>query len=154
MKVICGIDPGLKGGVGLINEGGTFLAAYPMPIDKTTREVDVVELDYLLGVKHSPSLIVVEKVGPVQNSSRKSAFTFGGQYHSVISVVKLLKTTAFIRVAPKTWQADILRDTKKTKQDGLAFCYQRYPGSEEIIQGQDGLSDALCMAEHGRRKHL
>ena len=78
-NLICGIDPGLGGGVAFLTESGAFRAVYDMPIVTATtgrNQIDGLGLAAILR-RHVPTITTVERVGPRPGEGAVGAFAFG-----------------------------------------------------------------------------
>lgn len=160
---IAGIDPGQKGGIGIIGPHETF--AYQMPIID-----DMPDIDGILHVLklHSVDRVYIEEPCGIPGQSSVATFTAarafgrieGGLYASCISV-------ALVR--PARWK-DTLGLTIKTpkgqpkpskadlKAKSIALCCQLFPGIDLIPEGHrvrhDGMAEALLIARYGRLKEV
>lgn len=73
-RLFCGIDPGLSGAVGFVDEAGTFAAVHDMPTLPTStgrRQLDPAALAEILR-RYSPAFTLVERV-PASRLKRLSA---------------------------------------------------------------------------------
>lgn len=151
MRVV-GIDPGLSGGLAFLD--GTQASADPMPtIGKgKDRFLDVEELSNWIKFR-APELIVLERVNAIPGASAGSSFKFGGVYWTTYSIATLLRRP-LLQVTPKQWQDRILGGTSRDKSVAMRVCRDLFPGCSIEVNGSqhDGLSDALCIAEYGRRE--
>jgi crossover junction endodeoxyribonuclease RuvC len=62
----------------------------------------------------------------------------------------------FERVPPQAWKKAVLAGTAKDKAAAIAYCSRRFPAASLLAtprstKPHDGLADALCLAEYGRR---
>ena len=94
------------------------------------------------------------KLGTVQ------AFSFGKLYGIMFGLVVALKMPYSI-VHSRTWQKEMFRDisSDNTKQASAIIAKQLYPeqsflATEISKKIHDGLTDALLIAEYGRRLNL
>jgi crossover junction endodeoxyribonuclease RuvC len=93
--IICGIDPGLKGGISLIDDQGNLIAIDKMPTDQTIdgkRKLHTKNISILL---KAASVIIVEKSEyiPVKGKSgqgKVSIFNYGKEYGRLLGVIEML----------------------------------------------------------------
>lgn len=151
MKHVIGIDPGLSGGIAIVNDDR--IITHRMP----PTEGDLLDLlwEYRADPMDSPRCFV-EKVnaGPKMGSS--AAFKFG-QNVGAIRVACLAIGARVEYVTPQKWQKEfglIVKgrglgqgDTDK-KNRNKARAQELYPG----IKCTHAIADALLIAEYGRRQ--
>lgn len=155
MKILSywGIDPGLKGGLALILPETGEVHAYPMPVAGD-------ELDGGLlasGLRRYPGgVAVVEKVGAMPGQGLSSTFKFGKGYGTVLGVCAALGLRVEL-VTPQKWKGEVLAGTTKDKDAAVAYCRRVFPAVELVLPRcrvpHDGMADALCLAEYGRRTY-
>jgi Holliday junction resolvasome RuvABC endonuclease subunit len=155
--MIIGFDPGLTGGWGVLTADGKYCRADLMPthpgLTENRREIDVRalfdSLQQVLG-NQPPSLVVIERVGPIRTASLISTWTFARTYESLVSLAKLTRWP-YILVRPQDWKEELLRGTDKSKRAAIQWCKQRWPCLSGLRAEDDGIAEALLMAEYGRR---
>ncbi len=146
MAKIVGIDPGKKGALACI---GDLEDAILMPL--SGKDIDGRAIrDFL--IKTQPDLVYIEKVHSMPKQSSQSGFTFGEAYGTVKGIVDAMEIP-YVLVTPQAWKKKVLAGTKKEKQDAIEFCRRRYPNID-LIPGrcktpQDGIADAVCIAQFG-----
>jgi hypothetical protein len=151
-NVYIGLDPGLKGGlVALQNK--EVISYQTMPETK----LDLWEWFKSLG-KYKNRIAVLEKVNSYKQG-RKSAFTFGGQFH-VLEAFCIASETTCIQVSPLVWQRQLQIPKKgKTESDSqfktrlLKHSQRLYPSLEIWKQPKSkgkqlAICDALLMATY------
>lgn len=156
--VVLGIDPGLHGGLAVLTRDGDPVDLKPMPV--VGGEVDGNALAvYLLGigVKHTPAMVAMEKVGARPGQGVCSMFTFGVGYGMVRGILTTLGIPHEL-VTPKKWQAHVVggTDGPDPKAKALLYVTRRFPGlnlkaTTRSRKPHDGLVDAVCLAEYARR---
>lgn len=157
MKTYIGIDPGLKGGIGII---GVETLVFPMPITKDGR-ISATELrDILLySEKVNDKFVVIEKVHAMHRQGVNSMFTFGKGYGAIIAVVEMLGYP-YRLVMPQIWQCGLCSGTGGNPKQRAAIAAQRlfpnvnFKATARCKALHDGMIDALLMAEYGRRREL
>lgn len=148
MNVI-GIDPGQQGGIAYITDH--HAEAVPMPL--SGKEINGHEVAEILKTK-AIELVVVEKVHSMPKQGVASTFKFGMGYGMILGVLEALKLP-YRMVTPQGWKGLILAGTAKDKDAAVNFVRRAYPGID-LTPGakrvpHDGMADALCIAEWGRR---
>jgi len=175
MTTIVGIDPGLDGGIAILNDEREP-ELHAMPTVKTgkgnAREVDVMALRGLL-LRASPGLVVIEEQKFTPNipikkapgfpatrfaSGGKGNFTKGQVYGTLCTVVAMLLLPYQV-VMPKRWQKLFGFTSGNTKEQSIATCLRLFPGinlkrTAKCKNLHDGMADALLIAEYGRRLTL
>jgi crossover junction endodeoxyribonuclease RuvC len=174
MRTICGIDPGLDGGVGLLDiSTGTVIELVIMPV--CGKELDLPDLVRLLQEATVLEEIWLEKVGAtparrvkgpggkiktVAGQGVSSAFKFGDGYGSIKGIAAALGIPLEL-VAPGRWQKTMHTGAsgKTAKQRSVSVALRRYPKIDfrRSTRGKvphSGKVDALLIAEYGRREWL
>ena len=155
-EIVIGIDPGLKGAIAIMEtKTGSLLTAIALPDDILA----------LYQVLHStkaiyPSMIIaVEKAQTIPGrQSVKGAFTSGRNFGMLQAVIRLLYVPAQY-IPPLTWQAEMHKgaDGPGPKERSLSVAKNLWPCekftyTEKQIKPQDGIVDAMLIAEFLRRR--
>ena len=149
--IIAGIDPGKTGGIALVD---TLISgseqACPMPI--TGKEIDG---HTIAGLLANADLVVLEKVASRPGQGVASMFKFGMVY-GIIQGICLGGAIPYELVTPQHWKKVVLAGTTKDKDAAIAYCTRRFPhvsllATERSRNPHDGMADALCLMEFGRR---
>lgn len=150
--IIGGIDPGLKGGIGIIDGNKQF--TYPMPM--SGKDIYVSALVEILR-SHKVELVISEKVHSMPGQGVSSTFTFGKGYGMVLGAVMGAGIPLEL-VSPQKWKGLVLSGTAKDKEAAIDFCTKRYPQINLILprcrKQHDGMADALCLAHYGILTYL
>ncbi len=153
MTLICGVDPGAKGGLGVIHaESGRYIRSCRMPVIKVGKPlVDVMRvMDFLDNVE----VVVVEDVHSMPGQGVASTFQFGRMLGMIDAVVMALELR-LERVTPAVWKRyyGISRD----KLSSLSKAHVLYPGRVDWnVKANDGVAEALLIANYWaerRRAH-
>jgi crossover junction endodeoxyribonuclease RuvC len=143
------IDPGKKGGIAIYeNEKVTLL---PTPL--VGKELDLTQIAFLLkGSSH----VVIEKATARPGQGVTSTFTFGMGYGALQGICLALGVPISI-VTPQAWKGVVLAGTQKDKDAAIAYCAKAFPSvsllpTPKSRTPSDGMADALCILEWGRRK--
>lgn len=145
------IDPGLSGGVAVLHRDQT-ITAQPMPL--AGKELDLITLATLVR-EVDPDWIVVERVGPMPKQGVVSTFKFGSGYGALLGIAAALQIPTEL-VTPQRWKGRVLHGTAKDKPAAIAYCRRVFPAIHLVPPRcrvpHDGIADALCLLEYGRRE--
>ena len=157
-KLIClilGIDPGLKGGLVLLNSKRECVFKEPMPL--VGKELDVLELRKILSgweIEHC----WIEQVHALPKVGAGSSFKFGKVVGQTLSTLSL-SGIGYNLVSPRTWQKELglAQRDGSTKERALQASKRLFPKLDLTISTRsrkphDGLVDALLIAEYGLRR--
>lgn len=152
--IFIGIDPGKKGAFAIIDEQSKHLDI----VDKATIQ-DFVSI--LKPYNKEPVFAIIEESNlPMIFNPGIRAFTppKGSQeYSRQVGMWKgalLALAISHEVVKPQKWQKAILGlvPKNKTKEYSISFAQKKWPFLN-IKSSQDGVADALCIAEYARRIH-
>jgi crossover junction endodeoxyribonuclease RuvC len=160
--MICGIDPGLSGGLACLDQAGHLIGLEVMPIVKGGRRgcnggkaelylPGVTGLWIGWGVTH----VFLERVGPMKGWGASSAWRFGAGW-GMLQGLAAGMGLSLVLVTPQRWQAAILGGTSQDKTQAIVEALRRWPTANlrpgRRTKPHDGLADALCLAEFGRQQ--
>lgn len=153
-----GIDPGIKGAVGLI---GDYLGVKTIdtPIFRSPKgrpEYDVQGMIRLLSdLKRDYPLIrgVLEKVGAFPKNGSLGNFKLGYGYGLWAMLLATLEIP-HVLVHPITWKKRVLMDAPRTDQGEAAVACRLYPTASTQFRGpkgglKTGRVDAILLAHYG-----
>lgn len=158
MRKILGIDPGLSGGLSIIDEQFNLIACIQMPtikFDGKKRRVDPRPVFEFIEL-HKPELAIVELVGARPGQGVTSMFSFGDAFGVVRAVAECLCPE--VRYArPQEWRGyQSLSGLSKEQLAEIAFevfhadqIYKKSRGGKSAVR--DGISDSLLIAKYGVR---
>lgn len=171
--IYIGIDVGKKGAIAAISPGGVLVFAQPL----TGKEPDERAMQGLLlgfaGVADGDAHACIEqsramvrpRVNPKTGKTEilaqgaRSAFNFGALYGLWRGMLVALEIPYEI-VPPKTWQLLMLAGENKSdvKAASIRVAQRRWPNvsllpTPRCRKPNDGMADALHIAEYGRRTH-
>ncbi|MFK3941969.1 hypothetical protein ACI2KC_09810 [Pseudomonas monteilii] len=158
MRKILGIDPGLSGGLSIIDERFNLIACIPMPtikFDGKKRRVDPRPVFDFIDL-HRPELAIVELVGARPGQGVVSMFNFGDSFGAVRAVAECLcPEVRYSR--PQEWRGhQSLTGLSKEQIAEVAFevfqaeqIYGKPRGGKRAVR--DGISDSLMIAKFGVR---
>lgn len=159
-KYYCGLDVGEKGSLAIIH--GDTIETFSF------QDYDIIDICYELSIINERASIyaVVEDVHSVQGSSAKSNFTFGYNKGWIVGMLTAMHIP-YSMIPPKEWQSgvwercDKVMDGKKvkTKETSIKCAKRIFPNVDlrrtpQCRVADDGICDALLMAEYARRKNL
>jgi hypothetical protein len=163
MKKYIGIDIGKKGAIAIWD--GEKYHTWPIPMIKN--EVDYQALHFLLqDFEGFNGIVVFEKLGVIFGSSKTTAFSMGYQA-GAIEMLCISLALPYVKVPAKKWQDEMFQGveevkiTGKTKRDTKAMALiaikRLLPGlkltfGNTATKPNDGLIDAVLMAEYAKRK--
>jgi len=169
-KRIVGIDPGGSGGIAYINiESGEYEAikmptklvkGYEIdkgtlkPTQRTTIDTSVI-LEFLQ--RTAPDVVFMELVNYKHTDGKLAIMSSGINKGGVTAAIEMLDIPV-VTVYSQTWQRLVFnRIVRKydLKQEAINYTKLHYP-SVDLQPGlcrtdQDGISDAVCIAEFGRK---
>ena len=148
MKII-GIDPGMKGGIAILNTESNHMRAVPTPL--IGKEIDYRMLHETL-TAYEPNIIVIEKVHAMPGQGVTSMFNFGLGYGALVALATV-STARVVLVTPQMWKKHVLAGTSKDKDAAIQFCNHTYSNVNLILprcrNAHDGMADAVCLAHYG-----
>ena len=159
MRVL-GIDPGLSGGLAVLDEerGVPSLADLvdmPTTVYGKGRGIDGRELAGLLR-EWSPDMAVIESVHAMPKQGVSSTFAFGRGVGIVVGCL-LSAGIPFVEVTPRVWQKAILAGVPGDgKKRAFTWAWSAFPGASlRTARGKvlDGRADALGLAWDGLRRN-
>lgn len=147
-----GIDPGLGGGLALIEtkEGAppAFIAGIRVPVVRHRGKgmIDARELLVWLTDLGHIDQAVIEQVASRPGQGVTSAFTFGRATGAVEALAQLMAETV-IWTAPSVWKKDLGLGTEK--RDSLDLCRLRFGTAFTFTAlSDDGVAEAALLAYH------
>jgi len=139
MEYFLGIDPGISGGLAIVNSLGELSDAVGF---KNLTETDI--NDWMLAYPYS--LAVLEKVHSMPKQGVKSTFTFGQSY-GLLRGVLVANNLKREFVPPQVWQKALGCMTKGDKNVTKAKAQELFP-NRKITHA---IADACLIAEYARR---
>jgi crossover junction endodeoxyribonuclease RuvC len=144
-----GIDPGLKGGIAWIENGGGTNA---IPMQTAGGEIDcgwlAAQLDEISG-PGGHCRVAIEKVGAMPGQGVTSMMTFGTGYGMIRGVCAALGLPVVL-VTPQRWKKEVLAGLPHDKEGAIRYCASRWPGLSLVLPRcrvpHDGMADSLAIA--------
>lgn len=144
-KTYIGIDPGLSGGIAVLDASGALVECYKMPstpqdIYESLRKFDV-----------SSTICYIENVGNgMPNQSSKATATFA-RHIGHLEMALIANGISTVKVSPVKWQKRFniggkSGETKTSHKNRIkAWAQQRFPNAKVALWG----ADALAIASYG-----
>lgn len=153
MHYYLGIDPGRKGGFALIDEHKNLLYVEPMPmLEKGYNYLLIINM--IEKLPEQTTILLELKPGVMEHSASPTT-SFGFHCGALYGIC--LKFHLQI-VSPKSWKTefDVTRNYKESRKDMKLRSVQM---AEKLFNmkfktTEDGLAEALLLAEYGRRCKL
>lgn len=143
-----GIDPGLSGGLAILDRGGGVVDVSPMP-DSTK---DIWEYFMEFGARIRMAHIEFQQAMPFHLHGRRlgasSTFNFGRHYGELLMAL-MAACIPHERVQPRIWQKNLHCLSKGDKKVTKARATELFPGQRLTLK----TADAILLAEHCRRMH-
>lgn len=149
-RFFLGIDPGKKGAAALLREDGSLVTALPFSEGNFLGLVDLI-----LSLPDGPESVrcCLEKVHAMPKQGSVSMFSFGRSVGWITGVLDLAGIP-YQEIPPQTWKREF--GLNSDKQKSVDVCHRLFPSAPLVPPGcrvpQDGMAEALLMAEFARRK--
>lgn len=153
---VLGIDPGLKGAWAVLSDYAP--QAEPLPFVGGVLDVRTLASQWKT---LAPDVVVIERAQAYPKQGVSGAFNYGETYGLLKGIVRMLGFRLEL-VGPAKWHKALLigniTDQKEKKDAVIRYVYEAFPSVELVRPGcrkpHDGMADALCLAEYGRRTFL
>ena len=153
MNRIAGIDPGLDGGLAVIDVDGPRPAVMPVATVGNKREIDERALMSWF-IEHRPAHIFIERVQAMPKQGVVSMFNFGVGWGIVRGICTGMGIS-YELVRPQEWQKVMLAGQPRGSNYLVAsrlWPHVDFRVSERTSRPHGGLVDAALIAEYGRRQ--
>lgn len=149
--LIIGVDPGIKGAVGVINVDTMKAQSLPIPTYsfKGKNHIDCKELSSILSIFAPKTLIsVVERPSAMPNQGVSSTFRFGKACGLVEGILHGLEIDV-ITVPPATWKAYLGLSSNKSESAILAS--DLFPSAKHLwkLKKHNDLAESVLLAYYG-----
>lgn len=147
--IYIGIDPGKKGSLAEIwEEGGHVLHVEIVPFSEQSYDVAINEV---CGIECRCCL---ERVGPMPGQGVTSMFSFGENFGFIKGLLAAY-SIPYELVTPQRWKKEF--GVTGDKNNSIAVCKRLFPGvslrrTDKCRKDDDGMAEALLMAEYARRR--
>lgn len=142
--IYIGIDPGKSGAMAIIEDGEIYINTYDFET-------------YRLMLRDLPADICrccLEQVHAMPKQGTSSTFAFGENYGLIQGILTAF-SIPFQLVQPRTWKGEF--GLNSDKQRSIDVCRRLFPEvslrrTERCRTDDDGMAEALLMAEYARRR--
>lgn len=153
---ILGIDPGITGGLVIIDEKALIIEATPIPT-YDGKIIDLKELNFFLN-EFKPTEAYIEHVSAMPKQGVVSMFNFGRTF-GMLEAAIAAKNIPYQLLRPQAWQKVMHVGVEKSidsKARSLIIFKRLYPTTDLKASGRcrkdhDGMVDALMIALYGQR---
>jgi crossover junction endodeoxyribonuclease RuvC len=142
--VYVGVDPGAKGGIAVINADGFLVYPYS----------DSQLLKVAASLTDEDARCCLEQVHAMPRQGVSSTFKFGMSYGFIKGVLESFGIS-YQEIPPQRWKKEFGLNSDKAAS--IEVCRRLFPSavlraSERCRTDNDGMAEALLMAEYARRK--
>ncbi len=153
---ICGIDPGVTGGITFMSH--QHLVCKPVPVEKykiggkTKKFLSVTSICELLD-DYSPTMIFIEKQQAMPNQGVVSTFRTGFGYGLYLGLI-VASGYKYTEVSPQTWKKEL--QVSSDKNEARQRATQLMPDASVCWEKarQDGMAESALIAYWGYNYHL
>lgn len=142
-----GIDPGKKGGLAVIDTGGS---SEPLAVSFSESNY----LSVLWDTDPRKSIVALEKVAAMPGQGVTSMFNFGANFGWIQGILEALRFP-YELIAPQRWKKEF--SLTSDKKASIRTAQRLFPGVSLLADKHcrvesDGMAEALLLAEYARRK--
>jgi crossover junction endodeoxyribonuclease RuvC len=150
-KVIIGIDPGIVGGVAIL-DSDHVIDSFDMPVMasgvRTKRKVNAASLAEKLKAFHpNIKLALIERVSAMPKQGVSSSFSFGEAYGAAQGVIQGLGIPLMF-VTPREWKK-YFGLIKKDKDFSRTVAQEHFPDVDLSLKKDVHRAEALLIAKYG-----
>ena len=153
-KLFAGVDVGLQGAVGIVDEGGAFVAVVDLPIVIAPWNRRMICGRQLadLAAEYDPCFSIIERVSSRPGEGVVSAFSFGYSA-GIIAGVWCTHLLPYQLLLPQTWRKRMGLSAGMPKSASIDLTLTLFPDAAPHItlKCHDGRAEALLLAELARR---
>jgi len=146
---ICGIDPGFKGGLSLIDSETNETVCSPMPVivtdGKTKLDVDGV-IEWFR--TNRPERVLLELVHAMPGQGVTSMFNFGKGYGEIIGVSHAMGAPP-VYITPQKWKKHF--NLGQDKNASLELVKTLFPDFDRLwkFKKNEGIAESVLIAKYG-----
>jgi len=154
MSLICGIDPGVSGAVGVIDQETGLHVVFDIPClvsvtrKRKRRSIDAEQLFYLMReFKNEISAVYLEHVQPMPTNGCIASFSLGQSFGIIIGILSSLGIPIYY-IRPPVWKKhfDLL---KKPKEESLFLAQIFFEHKYLYLKKHHNRAEALLLAQYG-----
>jgi hypothetical protein len=147
IQLTIGIDPGLTGGVAVLDQAGTLVALADLPVirDKSLAWINggALSLWLLHNTAGQAKHAVVERVSAMPKQGVSSSFQFGVGFGAVLATLQCLQIPLEL-VTAAVWKRDLALG--KDKKASLHKARLLWPTADLDLEKHHGRAEALLIA--------
>ena len=154
MKTWLGIDPGIKGGLAMIDSEGA-VSTSPMPTmqDGKRTVIDIAEVVEWAAHSTSYMCAAIERTHPKPPMGMASAYSFGYTTGQLVGLLQA-RFVPHVMVPATDWRKKVLAYLSKNASGAITFVGRTYPDVDlrpgRTRKPHDGIAEALCIAHYCR----
>jgi len=163
MIYFIGVDPGLNGGIVIINQQEDIISKYIMPVIKDEKTIyDIISLKLLIDNFKKQYLLnniyfFLEQAHVRPISGKRACFMNGYGFGLLRGILSEPGTMVEI-VSPGRWMNSLGIKNIDKQKGSINFCLNKYPNenwcaTNRCTNVHNGLTDACCIALYGKRLH-
>jgi hypothetical protein len=166
IQYIVGIDPGVSGAIVTLNRYGTVcVSRQPMPTLKNGLGREVLDLQAIskifAEIKACNAFVAIEQLQPMPMDKGGTLANYArGRSLGVLEALCVAHGLPYQLIRPQTWQKQMLAGVEgtDTKARSIIAAQRLFPDvnlkrTERSKKLDDGIADALLIAEYARRKN-
>lgn len=149
MKIILGVDPGIYGGLAVVDEQSRLIDVIDIPVAgvKAKERVDVHTIHAWL-IAMRPTNAFIERAQAMPKQGASSGFKYGRAVGAIESAIILARIPLTI-IEPKAWK-QFHKLPGKEKEASRLMALQMFPGSPVFARKKDhGRAEAALIAMYG-----
>lgn len=153
--IVVGIDPGLKGAIAFLK--GKKARVHIMPTLKMTKSKLTIDENRVRDMleKYKVGHVFIEKAQAMPKQGGVSMFNYGTGW-GILRGICVGLHLPYTLLHPRTWKKVMCHDMPKSKEASIIAAKRLWPNisllpTPRSKKDSDGMADALCMAEYGRR---
>ncbi len=157
MKYFIGIDPGVTGGLCVIDEAGRLLHLESCPKTLKGQWEAISRARAVTGEQRSNLMCAIESVHSMPKQGVRSVWTFSGNYHAWLMAL-VAAEVAYQQISPQRWMkhfgtmpqhsGTMAEQKRKRKHRILHMAEQRYPSTKITL----ALADAVMLAVYAKEQ--
>jgi crossover junction endodeoxyribonuclease RuvC len=155
--IAVGIDPGLSGGMAVID--GDVVRVHDMPTitekvgKRTRRHYNLPVLaNFFESVAHPNTHAWLEKVHSMPKQGVASSFRFGEGFGLILGMLAVSRIP-YTLVTPQAWKKEMLAGMPKGKGSSIVRAQQLYPDADITLKKHEARAEALLIAAYGLKQY-
>lgn len=150
--MICGIDPGLTGGIAFLSDGVVIAERTPVIKIAKKKYLDVASIVAMLQ-KHEPHHIYIEKQQAMPGQGVASTFRTGLGYGVYLGLFVALGLE-YTEVIPRLWKKELNVPSDKNLSRARATEMFPHASSQWSLKCEDGVAEAAMIAAFGANRRM